>query len=69
MHGSAIALAGSAASAASSASAARRGGFDPGSTLPWAVPLILGAPLVGYVLILGSVLALDMAMDQQRHAA
>ena len=55
MHGSAIALAGSAASAASSASAARRGGFDPGSTLPWAVPLILGAPLVGYVLILGSV--------------
>jgi NADH:ubiquinone oxidoreductase subunit 5 (subunit L)/multisubunit Na+/H+ antiporter MnhA subunit len=55
MHGPAIALAASAASAASSAAAGRRGGFDPGSTLPWAVPLILAAPLVGYVLILGSV--------------
>jgi len=44
-----------AASAASAASAGRRGGFDPATTLPWAVPLILAAPLVGYVLLLGSV--------------
>ncbi|HXM57072.1 MAG TPA: proton-conducting transporter membrane subunit [Candidatus Dormibacteraeota bacterium] len=43
--------------AASAASTARAGGFhfDPASTLPWAVPLILAAPVVGYVLVLGSV--------------
>jgi NADH:ubiquinone oxidoreductase subunit 5 (subunit L)/multisubunit Na+/H+ antiporter MnhA subunit len=43
-----------AASAASTASAARAG-FDPASTLPWAVPLILVAPLVGYVVVMFSV--------------
>lgn len=43
-----------AASAASAASAARRGGFDPAVTLPWAVPLILAAPFVGWpLLVLG----------------
>jgi NADH:ubiquinone oxidoreductase subunit 5 (subunit L)/multisubunit Na+/H+ antiporter MnhA subunit len=45
-----------AASAASTASAAAQGfKFDPASTLPWAVPAIVGAPVLGYVLILGSV--------------
>ena len=44
-------------SAASAASVARSQGFhfDPASTLPWAVPLLLAAPVVGYVLVLGSV--------------
>jgi NADH:ubiquinone oxidoreductase subunit 5 (subunit L)/multisubunit Na+/H+ antiporter MnhA subunit len=44
--------------AASAASTARAGGgfhFDPASTLPWVVPLLLAAPVVGYVLVLGSV--------------
>jgi len=38
-------------------STARGGGFhfDPASTLPWVVPLLLAAPVVGYVLVLGSV--------------
>lgn len=49
LHGSGISL------AATVATAARRGGFDPASTLPWVVPLILAAPLVGYVMLLGSV--------------
>ncbi|HEY4026694.1 MAG TPA: proton-conducting transporter membrane subunit [Candidatus Dormibacteraeota bacterium] len=42
---------------AASAASASRGGFrfDPASTLPWAAPLILAAPIVGYVLVLGSV--------------
>ena len=52
MYGWGISLA---ASAATVATAARRGGFDPASTLPWVVPLILAAPLVGYVMLLGSV--------------
>jgi len=52
IHGSGISLA---ASAATVATAARRGGFDPASTLPWVVPLMLAAPLVGYVMLLGSV--------------
>src|SRR5262249_54345946 len=46
-------------SAASAASTARSTGFnfhfDPASTLPWVVPLLLAAPVVGYVLVLGSV--------------
>lgn len=41
--------------AASAASAARGGGFDPSSTLPWSVPLMMVAPLVGYVMVLGAV--------------
>jgi NADH:ubiquinone oxidoreductase subunit 5 (subunit L)/multisubunit Na+/H+ antiporter MnhA subunit len=44
-----------AASATAAASAARHGGFNPASTLPWTVPLILAAPLVGYVMVLFSV--------------
>jgi NADH:ubiquinone oxidoreductase subunit 5 (subunit L)/multisubunit Na+/H+ antiporter MnhA subunit len=40
---------------AASAASPARGGFDPASTLPWAVPLILAAPVIGYVLVLGSV--------------
>lgn len=45
-----------AASSASSASTAR-GGFhvDPTAFLPWATPMLLAAPLVGYVLVLFSV--------------
>jgi NADH:ubiquinone oxidoreductase subunit 5 (subunit L)/multisubunit Na+/H+ antiporter MnhA subunit len=44
--------------AASAASTARAGGgfhFDPTTTLPYVVPLLLAAPVVGYVLVLGSV--------------
>ena len=42
-----------AASAASTASGARgHGGFTPGSTLPWSVPVLLIAPLVGLVMLL-----------------
>lgn len=42
--------------AASAASTARAGfHFDPASTLPWAVPLLLAVPVIGYVLVLGSV--------------
>lgn len=52
-HG--LVLAASAASTASTASAARPGGFDPASTLGWAVPLLLAAPLVAYVVVLFSV--------------
>jgi NADH:ubiquinone oxidoreductase subunit 5 (subunit L)/multisubunit Na+/H+ antiporter MnhA subunit len=53
---SGIAL-GLALTAASAASTARAGGFhfDPASTLPWAVPMIVAAPVIGYVLVLGSV--------------
>jgi NADH-quinone oxidoreductase subunit L len=49
----ALGLALTAASAASTA----RGGFhfDPNSALPWVTPLILAAPVVAYVLVLGSV--------------
>jgi formate hydrogenlyase subunit 3/multisubunit Na+/H+ antiporter MnhD subunit len=45
------------ASAASAATPARGGGFsfDPASTLPWAVPMLLGIPFVGYIMVLGSV--------------
>src|SRR5262249_6465059 len=48
---------GLALTAPSAASTARSGGFhfDPATTLPWAVPLILVAPVIGYVLVLGSV--------------
>lgn len=41
--------------AASSASSARLGSFDPASTLPWAVPLLLLAPLFGFVLVITGV--------------
>jgi NADH:ubiquinone oxidoreductase subunit 5 (subunit L)/multisubunit Na+/H+ antiporter MnhA subunit len=40
---------------ASSASAARPGGFDPAGTLGWSVPLILLAPLFGFVIVLTGV--------------
>jgi NADH:ubiquinone oxidoreductase subunit 5 (subunit L)/multisubunit Na+/H+ antiporter MnhA subunit len=46
---------GVALTAASAASPARGGGFNPATTLPWAVPFILAAPVIGYVLVLGSV--------------
>jgi len=54
VSGSALGIA---LTAASAASTARAGGFhfDPATTLPWVVPLILAAPVVGYVLVLGSV--------------
>ena len=38
--------------AASSASSARPGGFDPASTLSWSVPLLLLAPLFGFVVVI-----------------
>jgi NADH-quinone oxidoreductase subunit L len=44
-----------AASSASTASAARPGGFNPVNTLPWAVPLLLLAPLFGFVLVITGV--------------
>jgi NADH:ubiquinone oxidoreductase subunit 5 (subunit L)/multisubunit Na+/H+ antiporter MnhA subunit len=47
--------------AASSASSARPGGFDPASTLPWSVPLLLLAPLFGFVVVITGV--------RGRHAA
>lgn len=44
-----------AASTASTASAARPGGFDVAATLPWSVPLLLMAPLAGFVFLLSGV--------------
>src|SRR5205807_3550197 len=41
--------------AASSASASRPGGFDPATTLAWSVPLLLLAPLFGFVVVLTGV--------------
>ncbi|MDQ6920761.1 MAG: hypothetical protein M3170_04095 [Candidatus Dormibacteraeota bacterium] len=41
--------------AASSASSARPGGFDPASTLAWSVPLLLLAPLFGFVVVITGV--------------
>ncbi len=43
------------ASSATHASAARPGGFDPASTLPWSVPFLLVVPVMAYVLLLFSV--------------
>ncbi len=37
------------------ARAARHGGPNPAAALPWAVPLILGLPVIGYALLLGAV--------------
>lgn len=50
-----LSLAATAASAATPAAPGRPGGFDPATTLPWAVPLLLAAPLIGYVVLLGAV--------------
>jgi NADH:ubiquinone oxidoreductase subunit 5 (subunit L)/multisubunit Na+/H+ antiporter MnhA subunit len=44
-----------AASSASTASSSRPGGFDPANTLPWSVPLLLLAPLFGFVAVLTGV--------------
>src|SRR5205807_9278867 len=44
-----------ATSPASPASSPRPGGFGPASTLGWAVPLILLAPLFGFVVVLTGV--------------
>jgi NADH:ubiquinone oxidoreductase subunit 5 (subunit L)/multisubunit Na+/H+ antiporter MnhA subunit len=37
------------------ARAARNGGPNPAAALPWAVPLILGLPVIGYAVLLGGV--------------
>jgi multicomponent Na+:H+ antiporter subunit D len=44
-----------AASSASAASSSRPGGFNPANTLPWSVPLLLLAPLFGFVLVITGV--------------
>jgi NADH:ubiquinone oxidoreductase subunit 5 (subunit L)/multisubunit Na+/H+ antiporter MnhA subunit len=44
-----------AASSASTASSSRPGGFDPASTLAWSVPVLLLAPLIGFVAVLTGV--------------
>ncbi len=45
----------SAASTASTAAAGGRPGFDPASTLGWSVPLLLLAPLLGFLLLVTGV--------------
>jgi NADH-quinone oxidoreductase subunit L len=44
-----VLLAASGARTASAASVARHGGFNPAALLPWAAPLVLAAPVVGFV--------------------